>query len=270
MFMILNKSPDNSKYLTITESRFSKATYKGNVVSNAQAIVAKAAKAGEFEKSPLSVKRSTISSDTLAWIEADSDAPESRLFNFMETNDFLCNGDIMFHVNKGVIGLRMDNVQHSKVNQLSIKRVKNTGDIGTSLCKYSTTEISHPGSHLPGYQGATTRGVLLAGCEHNELSNLDIQTIDSYSGAAYGIDVETDTHDVSIHDVQVRDVKAGANEDIMSYNGLYAKNPNKQPLALGIRVAPTADNVHLGAYTVNDIYGLEENWDNVRNPDSDH
>jgi hypothetical protein len=241
--------------------------YKGNAVANAQAIVAKAVLAGEFEKSSLSVERNTISQETLRWVEASPGTPESYLANFLATNDFLCNGDVMGDVNKGVIGLRMDNVQVAKIDSVSVKRVMNLGEVGTNICEYDSTEVSHPASRLPGYQGATTRGLLLAGCEHIKLSNIDVQTIVSYAGAAYGLDIETDSHDICINELFARDVNAGANEDPRSYNS-YAnntKNPNKQPLAVGIRVVPTADDVHYGTVHVRDIYGLEGNYRPISN-----
>jgi hypothetical protein len=150
-------------YVTITSGDFTQAMYKGNVVANAQAFVSKAIKAGEFEGSNLWTDLNTISSDTLNWIEATPGTYDSYLSNFMKTNSFICNLDLMFHVNKGTIGLRLDEVQHSKFNNVSIKWITNIAPVGSFVCDYDATEFSHPLSKLPGYQGSKSRGILVAG-----------------------------------------------------------------------------------------------------------
>jgi hypothetical protein len=102
---------EEETYVTITDNNFYKAMYKGTVISNAQAFVAKAIKEGDFDANPhLSIKRNTISSKTLEWIEAMPGTEESYLHSLLDSTDFICNGDVMFHVNKGAIGLRIDNV----------------------------------------------------------------------------------------------------------------------------------------------------------------
>jgi hypothetical protein len=131
-------------YVTITSGDFRKAMYKGNVVANAQAIVSKAAKAGAFDGSNLWTELDTISGETLDWIEAVPGSDESYLAHFLQTNCFLCNLDVMFHANKGTVGLRLDNVQHSKFTNISVKYVKNMGGTGSLVCNYESDEFSHP------------------------------------------------------------------------------------------------------------------------------
>ena len=70
VFQVFNRHPDTGAPLTMTSLDPNDATYLGNVVANAQALVAKAALAGAFADSNLDVSRSNITQPVLNWIEA--------------------------------------------------------------------------------------------------------------------------------------------------------------------------------------------------------
>merc|ERR1711881_227174 len=94
--------------ITISSLADTEAVYVGNVLSNAQALVAKAALNGDFDGSYISVSRLSIDQGIIDWIEADPETTEATLAHLVgEPKGYLCNGDSMFHVNKGVIAFRM-------------------------------------------------------------------------------------------------------------------------------------------------------------------
>jgi hypothetical protein len=103
VFQTQNRNPDTDAPVT-TSATDGTARYTGNPVANAQAFVAKAQLNGDFAASSLDLSRQSISSTILSWVEA---APGSESLDDIGAT-YLCNGDSMFHVDKGVIAFKMD------------------------------------------------------------------------------------------------------------------------------------------------------------------
>jgi len=236
-FQIFNKSPRTGDYITISSSNFEEATYIGNCVANAQALVGKAVLDGAFEGKSLDVSRSGISEEILAWIEADPSAPEAKLSHLLADHSLICNTDTMVHVNKGVIGLKADGARGVKISNVKVDNVINYGEIGSDLCGYDATETSHPLSILPGYQGATTRGISLSGSVKVQIQETEVEKIYSHGGSAYGIDVLLDSHNIGVKDSFVDQIYAAESYERKDFTG-----PNAIPEAVAYR----ADSLSFG------------------------
>ena len=77
--------------------------YKGNVITDAQLIVAKAIHNGVLQDSPLlQTNVSSISKDLIKWAENSDSVFKPH---------FRCNGDIMHHVVKGTIVVRVEDTR---------------------------------------------------------------------------------------------------------------------------------------------------------------
>ena len=180
--------------LSISSSAHSEATYVGTAVTDAQLLIAKAALAGEFP-AYLDVSRSTIPSEVVQWAEG-TDTLANLLSNGFS---WTCQTDQMAHVMKGVIGFKLDGVSGLTAKRLAAK-VTNLGGPGSTLC--GDYEISHPKAVLPGYGGDVARGMSVAGSSSVTIEELEVD-VTALVGDSIGIDVLTDSSDVSIEGVQV-------------------------------------------------------------------
>lgn len=206
VFMIHNANPRSGEPLTISSFEDPEAIYVGNVLANAQALVAKAALAKEFPFY-FDVSRMSIDQGVLDWIEQEQ--PLSSII--AEPSDYLCNGDTMFHVNKGVIGLKIDGAQGVRMRGVSVRDLENFGAVGSGLC--GDYEFSHPGATLPGYGGAKVRGISIAGSSDVRLHGVRVSDLSSQWGSVYGVDLLTDSENVEIHRLSLRDLRAGVAQE---------------------------------------------------------
>lgn len=70
---------------------------------------------------------------------------------------FVCNGNSMFHVNKGVVGVRSDGAKNTVLQRLKVSNVVNFGSIGSTVCNSPALGYTgHPKDIYPGgiYGGA--------------------------------------------------------------------------------------------------------------------
>lgn len=202
LFMIHNANPRTGDPLTISRFDDPDARYVGNALSNAQALVAKAAKNGEFPPF-LDVSRNSIDDRIIRWIE--SEQPLSAIAKGPE--DYYCNGDTMFHVNKGVIGFKIDGAKWVTLRNVSVSNLENLGTPGSQLC--GDYEYSHPAATMPHYGGAKVRGYSVAGSSFVRFSSARAHNLRSHSGSVFGFDVFTDAHRVDLHRSQATELHAG-------------------------------------------------------------
>ena len=106
VFMLRNRDFETGAPLTVSSLDDSSAVYTGNPLANAQALVAKAAARGEFPRF-LDTSRLNVDDTVIDWIEREGTLAELA----PSDDDWLCNGDTMFHVNKGVVGFKLDGVR---------------------------------------------------------------------------------------------------------------------------------------------------------------
>ena len=121
----------NNTYLTLNNQK----RYIGNVIANAKVLLGKY----KGNISQLDVSRVSITQDTINWVESFTKLDDTNL-------SYVCNGDGMFHVNKGVIGYKLDSVKHLIVKHCALENAINEGELGSELCGDYTK--SHPAQSL--------------------------------------------------------------------------------------------------------------------------
>ncbi len=244
VFMLRNRDFATGAPLTVSSLDDDVAVYTGNPLANAQALVAKAAANGEFPPF-LDTSRVNLGADVIDWIE-----DQGRLSELAPSSaDWLCNGDTMFHVNKGVIGFKLDGAQGALLWRTSARRLENLGGQGSDVCgRYA---ISHPDATLPGYGGAAVRGYSIAGSENVWLVGARARSLASRFGSVTGIDVFTDARNVLLLGSAVRRLRAGP--DFTPDGG-----PNEAPDAIGVHVGPDARHVFYRGTRVSKLRAYDE------------
>ncbi len=240
IFMVRNVHPDTGLPVTTSSLDESVATYKGNALANAQALVAKGALNGEFP-SFLNVRRLNITQDMIDWIEN-----ENTLNSLVSSpEDYLCNGDTMFHVNKGVIGFKLDGAKYVSVKNSSVNNLVNLGAVGSGDC--GNYAISHPAATFNGYGGAKVRGFSVAASHKVRIRNSSATNLTASNGSVIGIDILTDSKKVRIKNNNIGNIEAG-----LSF--IANDGPNEAPDAIGVQVGANATDVRI---INNDIIGLD-------------
>lgn len=246
VLQVRNKHPDSGELLTVSSRFDGAATYIGNVLSDAQLLVAKAYHNGEFAGSHLDLTRLHIPPEVIAWAET----PGAVLADLAPNEeDNLCNGDTMFHVNKGVIAFKLDGAKNVRLHNTSASRVENLGEAGSLLC--GNYDTSHPNATVQGYGGAYVRGYTFAGSKNVIVRRSAAKNLYSANGSVIGFDVMTDSERVALHRVEVDSLDAGDH-----YDG--RGGPNRDPEAIGIRIGPEVGTCTVKQYEVDDLSAYGE------------
>ena len=178
-----------------------KKVYQGDVFSDAQMLLAKHTSA------------TTIDTALVSWAESGS---SGDLAATMSANgmSYLPGGDTMFHVNKGVMGIRCDGVSGLVLTNVSITNVVNRGALGSTLAgRYFGSARGHPNQNDDiGYGGAQVRGLVLARCFRPYMQNLNICNIISHYGSAWGVDLMNGNNWLRVHGAHIFDVKAATRD----------------------------------------------------------
>jgi hypothetical protein len=189
-----------------------------------------------------------ITPEVLDFIEATPG--KKKLLSLVPSReDYLCNGDSMFHVNKGVIGFKMDAAENVILSRTSAQAIENMGNAGSAVC--GPYDKSHPKATLTGYGGASARGYTFAGSSFVHVSNSRVKDLRAKSGAATAFDILTDSMNVKISNCFVRDVDAGWG---------FVPNPDSPagiPRATAFHVGPDARMVSLSNVCGNGLYAYD-------------
>lgn len=248
VFQVWNLHPDTQAPLTLSSTDPSTAVYTGNVVANAQALVAKAVHEGEFQNSYLDVSRLTITEAIIQWIEAPAHTPQAKLQSlFPSAEDYFCNGDSMFHVNKGVIAFKIDGAKNVDMRNTSASHIENWGAVGSDLCGEYTR--SHPAATLEGYGGAVARGYSFAGSKNVDVRRSFVTDLKAKSGSAIAFDILTDSRNIDLKNVWATRLEGG-----------YAFLPNGSPTvakALGFHVSADARRVTIKKACATELMGYD-------------
>jgi hypothetical protein len=142
--------------------------------------------------------RVTISDGMAAWMRT----PGAKLTDVMNAEQlyFLYNGDAMFHVMKGVMGVRLDRVQQAVLQDVSVRHSHNQGPLESTL-DGSLYDTSHPNqTQTGGYQGAVCRGIVASACRKVRCRGVTVDGVRSDFGQrAAGIELMNES-DVSFAD----------------------------------------------------------------------
>ncbi len=243
VFQLKNVHPDTGAPVTASSLDDTAAVYTGNPVANAQALVAKANANGEFAASFLDVSRLNISADLVAWVEG---APGATTLADIGASYF-CNGDSMFHVNKGVIAFKIDAAENVQLTNTSVSGLRNLGHSGSALCGDYLEGVSHPAATLLGYGGSATRAYTFSGSQNVTVKNAKVRGITAAYGSATGFDVLTDSSGINITAANVNGVTAGMDGDV------YA--PTAGPHATGYYIGAEAGAVRLQGSCATNLVG---------------
>jgi len=259
VFQIRNAHPDTGQPVTVSSFDDHAARYTGNAVANAQALVAKAAASGEFSGTHLDITRLNISASVLDWVEA---SPGSETLADIGAA-YYCNGDSMFHVNKGVIGFKMDAAKNVRMVNTSVDGLVNLGRQGDMTCGDYMHDFSHPLANIYGYGGSVVRGYTFAGSENVIVTRASARNLEAMEGSAMGFDVMTDSKNVRLTHALVRNVRSGWGAT-MDPNG-----PTEMPMSIGYRVSEGASEVTIvrgcavGLDAASDEYAVYDDSDAV-------
>ena len=237
VFQTQNKDHDGN-FLTINNDN----TYKGNVVSNAQLAVTKSILDGDSFGN-LSVSRNSITTDVVNW------ANGTHTWDFK----FICNGDSMFHVNKGAVIFKMDATENMYLKDCICENIKNTGLLGSTLCNDNSNYKnkigkSHLASTYNGYGGSNTRGFSFSTSKNVFVEKCSCKNVNSSYGLTYGFDVHQNSKDIVLTDCEVIGINAGTEADIDNYNN----NPTCLPVSVGFHTEKNVDFVKIENPTVSE------------------
>jgi len=111
------------------------------------------------------------------------------------------NGDSMFHVNKGVMGLRIDGSRHVCLQRVAVNNTVNLaaagltralpGEAGDEAAAYTgSLDGGHPAQGKQyGYLGADARGLSLAATATVHFDSVTVDGVTSLVGNARGLDI---------------------------------------------------------------------------------
>jgi len=156
------------------------------------------------------------------------------------------NGDTMFHVNKGTLGVRIEGSRSVCLEDVTVHRTENGGALGNVRAlpgESSDVEAAYVGAQdgghpnqAPqyGYMGADVRGLAVAASHTVHLSRVSVKAVKARAGLAYGIDVfnhAVDVHCNAGNAVDGVQTLTCDSDDVMA--GQYANGP-KVGQALGV------------------------------------
>ena len=119
-----------------------------------------------------------------------------------------CDGDSMFHLNKGVIGLRLDAVKDGCFQNICIRDLENQGRLGNeAYC--GAYKISHDAQKVPGYRGADAIGINISDSKALLFKDVDIRKVVAWNGIARGIRVMFDSCRITFKCVSIKGIKSG-------------------------------------------------------------
>lgn len=133
--------------------------------------------------------------------------------------------DIMIHINKGVIAVRIDGVNIIDVNNLIIYDVCNISNkvISSDTYKENMEDVTN-------YVGNDTIGLCLNNTYDTKINNVSIKNIFSQKGTAYGTIVMNHSKHINIQGVQIN-----MNESLEKHNKIQ----------YGIVIQDSSENVNL-------------------------
>jgi len=123
---------------------------------------------------------------------------------------FWRNGDTMFHVNKGVVAVRIDGARDVCLSRVTISNTSNSGKRGlydalpgegnnAAAAYVGATDGGHPDQGRQyGYMGADTRGIGISGSADVYLQEVRVDGVHSRVGLARGIDIFNHAHEIHI------------------------------------------------------------------------
>ena len=157
--------------------------YKGNVLSDAQISI----KLYDIFKSRIN----TIMED---WATEVSDG--GNIDYLPECMEFVCNSDVIFQTNKGIIGVRIDEIENVEISDLTIDNLYNLSPLGSNACGNYSGQLDggNPWQiNGDGNMNGHVRGISIYGSHIKFNGNVNINNLYSSYGDVYGIHIMRDS-----------------------------------------------------------------------------
>merc|ERR1712130_302834 len=157
-----------------------------------------------------------------------------------ECADFVCNGDIMFHTNKGLFGLRLDGIEDSTLSDVTVKNLVNRSPLVSNAC--GSYEGPHdggsPGSEeKEGGMATDVRGIAITDGDINLIgSNNQIIRLESFYGDTIGLDLMGEAlfeFDIGSN-IYIRRIKSASKLKRSEYETLVDQNKTPYPNNFGL------------------------------------
>eukprot|EP01084_Bolivina_argentea_P299680 516573_1 len=199
---------DNSQIIDLGDD-FTDLTYIGNPLSDAQ--IALSLFGDDYGDTDYrSVKDTTF----LQWALTEYDG--ESFDGLPSCTQFMCNGDDMFHTNKGIFGIRVDLIENVTFTNIIIKRLINKSPLASYACSNYTGY--HDGGNPfqledEGFMGTDVKGIAVTGSDvvFDGYNNV-IEKLISYNGDVVGLHL-IDASDVLFDYVYKADVLNEPDED---------------------------------------------------------
>eukprot|EP01083_Nonionella_stella_P090778 253674_1 len=113
-----------------------------------------------------------------------------------ECAQFMCNGDIMLHTNKGLMGARFDFIENITIRNIDIDGVTNESPLSSFAC--SNYSGAHDGGNpnqldLEGTMGTDVKGIVMYGSDAVFEESTVIRQLMSNYGDAVGLHLMADS-----------------------------------------------------------------------------
>ena len=199
-----------------------------NSLSNAQLLI------GKYKLSGGKVKTGTanIAQEIVDWAESQKINIKTLVTDAEDTYYFVNGRDSMGHIMKGNIGLFISAAKDLKVYNVKIDIVKNEGPRGSTLFHNVITR----------YDGASNRGVAIAGSENVYINEIKIKNVYSSGGNSMGIDIIGESKDVLINNHTIDGIESRSSARALASR---VNNANPVPKPSMINVENSVTNLRL-------------------------
>ena len=171
----------------------------GNVLCDAQLFFSKIS-----QKYGVTLGKDSVSSDLIEWSESGTDI--GSLID--QGYKYKCNGDSMFHVNKGVNVTRFDGVEYLAIKDVDIENCYNRGFLGDTV-HGGHYEHSHDDQIRRGYHGTDIHGMSFSCCKYVDACNIAIYKIHTDNGSVAAIRFTNQSRYVKLMHVRVNEITSG-------------------------------------------------------------
>jgi len=159
------------------------------------------------------------------------------------------NGDTMFHVNKGVLGLRIDGANSIELDNNVISDISNDGNKGSDIAGHYIK--SHPDQgKMVGYHGSNTYGIVCSAVNNMIINNTCATNINSSHGSAFGIALQNDTCNCKLKNIKVNDINSSINNNFDANDYIF---PNQPSISRGIFIGSGLTNIDINNINIYDI-----------------
>lgn len=217
--------------------------------------------ATKTDQKRLAVK-SNIAKTTLDWVSNGYSSFQS--YGQYNTTR---NADIMNHVMKGIVGIRLDFATRATIKGCQVANCYNTGVVGretdqlTGYLDQGNKESDPNQGHLKsddtdlGYTGNRCRGLSAVNTSGLVVQQLTTSGIHSKTGTSVGVDLLRNNNHAQLADIKISQVQAGFDsltEMTVPYTTTQ-RLPNMCPTAVGMYLRERNQNITLGKHSIQGV-----------------